>query len=277
MFGRRQLAISSGLAAAMLVPPAMAQTAVPDSTFATVRRTKRLRVGVVSSAPPYSYKDPATGDWHGLIITCARDLAAQLGAEPIWVETVFGNGVLDLQSNKIDLFYGLNATPQRALSIDFSGPMFKHPFTLVWRNRKPPATWDELDRPEVKISVDLGGATDLFATAVLPRATLLRYRTLDEATLALIAGKSDYQVLTLMLSLATLSKNPSIGHRAVPSPLYGAGVNIGVPREPDHTWRDYVDVWLSYYKDLGLMRRTAIASLAPFGATEADLPAEFAL
>jgi len=271
------MAMASAMAAATLVRPASAQTQPGESTFDAVRRSKRLRVGVVSAAPPYSYKANGNGDWQGLIVTCAGDLAAQLGAAPVFVETVFGDGVLDLQSNKVDLFFGLNATPQRALSIDFSAPMFKHPFTLVYRDKKPPATWDELDRPEVRISVDLGGATDLFASAILPHATLAKYRTLDEATLALVAGKVDYQILTLMLSLAMLSKNPSVGRRAVPTPLYGAGVNIGVRREPDHTWRDYVDVWLSYYKDLGLMRRTAIASLAPFGATEADLPQEFAL
>ena len=61
----------------------------------------------------------------------AKDIAKVFDAKLEYVESTYGNSVLDLQSNKIDLAFALNPTPARALSIGFTHAMIIHPFGCV--------------------------------------------------------------------------------------------------------------------------------------------------
>jgi polar amino acid transport system substrate-binding protein len=77
---------------------------------------------VVANSPPYFQKDALAGTWKGAAIEMAKSIAAIWGAELVYVETTFGNSVLDVQSNKVDIAFALNPTPQRALAIGFTRP-----------------------------------------------------------------------------------------------------------------------------------------------------------
>jgi polar amino acid transport system substrate-binding protein len=81
------------------------------------------------------------------MIDFGKSLAASLNAKLDLNETTWGNSVLDLQSNKIDVFFGLNPTPARALVVDFSDPLFNNAFVLVARKGFDPKTWEELNKP----------------------------------------------------------------------------------------------------------------------------------
>ena len=65
MVTRRDVASIVGLGAigaATLASPAVAQTAdTNESTFARIRRTKKMRIGAVGGGAPYYMKDLATG------------------------------------------------------------------------------------------------------------------------------------------------------------------------------------------------------------------------
>src|SRR4029078_6893888 len=70
---RRDVASIVGLgamAAATLASPAVAQTAADsnESTFARIRRTKKMRIGAVGGGAPYYMKDLASGQWKGFYI-----------------------------------------------------------------------------------------------------------------------------------------------------------------------------------------------------------------
>src|SRR3984957_14233163 len=106
---------------------ARAQSA-PESTFDRVRRTKTLRIAALPGELPYFVKDITTGEWSGSCIEMAKDIAKVFDAKLEYVESTYGNSVLDLQSNKVDIAFALNPTPARALSIAFSHPMITHPF-----------------------------------------------------------------------------------------------------------------------------------------------------
>ena len=67
-------------------------------------------------------KDISTGEWTGAAVAMAKSIADVWSAQLVFVETTFGNSVLDVQSNKIDIAFALNPTPQRALAIGFTRP-----------------------------------------------------------------------------------------------------------------------------------------------------------
>jgi len=64
----------------------------------------------------------------------AKSIAGVWDAKLEYVESTYGNSVLDLQTNKVDIAFSLNPTPQRALAIGFTQPMIVHP-SAAWRAR----------------------------------------------------------------------------------------------------------------------------------------------
>jgi polar amino acid transport system substrate-binding protein len=132
-----------------------------EGVMARVQRTKTLRFGVVNGQPPYCYKDLATGEWRGFLVDITTDLARELGAGVQPVESTWGNAVLDVQANKVDLFFGLAPTPERAKIVDFTKPLYQNAFSLICRKGFEPKTWDDLDDPTVKIAIELGSVYDL--------------------------------------------------------------------------------------------------------------------
>ncbi len=92
-------------------------------------------MAVVSGSPPYFKKDIATGAWAGAAVEMAKSIAAIWSAEVVYIELTFGNSVLDVQSNKIDIAFALNPTPQRALAIGFTRPLHRRAVRLPRENR----------------------------------------------------------------------------------------------------------------------------------------------
>src|SRR5476649_1763364 len=91
---------ATGIGAMLPLSAVHAQTG-GEAAMARIKRTGTLRTGMVAGASPYFAKDIATGQWQGFGADFARDLASALGVKLQYVETTWGNAVLDLQSNKI--------------------------------------------------------------------------------------------------------------------------------------------------------------------------------
>ncbi len=281
MISRRNIAALAGLGTALagsLVSSAQAQTApANESTFERIRRTKKMRIGAVAGGAPYYRKDVATGEWGGFYIDMSKALAAEMEAELEIVETTWGNSVLDLQANKVDIFFGLNPTPKRALVIDFSVPVFNNAFMMITKKDFKAKTWAELNDPAVKIAVDIGSSHDQVVSRLCPKANIVRFKTADEATIALQTGRVDAQCLIMMLTLTVLKKNPSLGVALLPTPIFATTSNAGFRRENDKTWRDFVNTWLEFNRGLGFIRSTIISNMEREGITESDMPAGLTL
>ena len=127
-FSRRSLAAAGLLPAAAMTRPAHAEGA-NESTFDRVQRTRTLRIAALPGELPWFSKDLATGEWSGAAISMAKDIARVFDAQLTYVESTYGNSVLDLQSNKVDLAFALNPTPQRAVG-PLHAPDHYSPFRL---------------------------------------------------------------------------------------------------------------------------------------------------
>ncbi|HTO60571.1 MAG TPA: transporter substrate-binding domain-containing protein, partial [Bradyrhizobium sp.] len=121
---RYALAIGGGAALpAVFAAPAKAEDAA-DNTLDRVRAAKVMRIAVLPGELPYFNKDLASGTWSGMCIEMANDIAKLLDVKLDYIESTYGNSILDLQANKIDVGFALNPTPQRALVVDFCGAVF---------------------------------------------------------------------------------------------------------------------------------------------------------
>jgi polar amino acid transport system substrate-binding protein len=254
---------------------AQADTAPAGSTLERIKRTGTLRIGVIVGQEPYFHKDLASGQWSGACIDMANDIASKLGAKVETVETTWGNQILDLQGDKIDLAFAVNPTPERSLVIDFSTPILVHSFTVITKKGfAKPQNWSDIDKGEVKIAVDLGSTHELIARRYCPKATILGFKNRDEAILAVATGRADCNVSLAVLSVSTLKKNPNLGDLVIPRPLLTLPTNMGIRAEADRRYKDFLSAWADYNRSLGQTREWMLKGFAAVGLSPDDIPAE---
>ncbi len=274
-FGRRSL---TGAAAALLPAGAMIGSAqaqpANEVTFDRIRRTSTLRIAALPGELPYFQKDLTTGEWGGACIDMAKDIAKVFDAKLEYVEATYGTSVLDLQSNKVDLAFALNPTPQRALSIGFAHAAIVHPIGAVVRNGLNPTTWDDINKPDIRIVYDIGSLHEVVAKRYCPKAQLTGYQTRDQCTLAMSSGRADVHVLAAILGLAALGKNPQLGHYAMlTNPLVALPSCIAIQREPDTRFMDVINAWIDFNRGTAQIREWLLDGLGKFGVSRDQIPA----
>ena len=272
---RYALAIGSGAAlAAATASPALAQSAA-DNTLDRVRAAKVMRIAVLPGELPYFNKDLATGNWSGFCLEMANDIAKLLDVKLEYIESTYGNSILDLQSNKIDVGFALNPTPQRALVVDFCGSVFHHPFGAMLKKGLEAKTWADIDKPEVTIAVDAGSANETVARRFAPNATIKSLKSRDEVMLEMSSGRVDCVVNALVLGLTAIAKNPNLGtYKILQTPSVAIPSSMAVRRESDKRWRDFLAVWVEYNRGIGQMREWFTKGLSLAGVKPEDVPVE---
>ena len=275
MTTRRGLAGAAALSGA-LIGTARAQTApTTESTLDRINRTKTLRIAALPGELPYFSKDLASGEWKGAAIDFAKDIAKVFDAKLDYVESTYAGSVLDLQSNKIDLAFALAPTPQRALAISFTKPFFIHPYGCLAKPGFNPKTWDDINKPEVRVCCDIGSLHEVAARRYAPKAQITAYKTRDEATLAFQSGRADAFILATILALSTVARNRSMGpFHLLDHPLVALPSAFGIRREPDTRFLDVVNAWIDYNRGVGQIRDWLLAGLALNGVQPDDVPPE---
>lgn len=265
----------AAIAAGASQDKAHAQAAAGASTLDRIKRTGVLRVAVIVGQEPYFHKDLVSGQWSGACIDMANDIASKLSAKVEVVESTWGNQILDLQGDKVDLAFAVNPTPERALVIDFSTPILVHSFTVITKKGfAKPQTWAEINKPEVKIAIDIGSTHDMVARRYCPKATILGFKNRDEAILAVATGRADVNVSLAVLSVTTLKKNPNLGELAIPRPLLTLPTNMGIRAETDRRYKDFLSAWADYNRSLGQTREWMLKGFEAVGLSPDDIPAE---
>lgn len=269
------LALGIGVAATLASVPAAAQAVATDSTYERVRSTKVLRIAVLPGELPYFQKNLATGEWSGFAIEMAKDIAKTLDAKLEFTESTYGNSVLELQSGKIDLAFALSATPQRAMVIDFTSPVFNHPFGAILRTGITANTWADINKPEIRLAVDAGSANETAARRFAPKAQIKTLKTRDEVMLEIASGRVDGSVIALILGLTAVAKNPNLGtYRILEKPRLAIASCMGIRRETDRRWKDFLSTWVDYNRGIGQMREWFQVGLQLSGVNPDALPVE---
>jgi polar amino acid transport system substrate-binding protein len=267
-----------GAVATLMAAATVASAQAQDSKIDEIRERGTLRMAGILAEEPYFAKDPRTGEWHGFAVSMARDIAETLGVELEVVESSWGNSVLDVQSGKVDLALGLTAMPKRAMSIDFSAPTYYNSFVIVSPNEEfANKSWSELNNPKYTFAVDLGSSQDNTTRQFLPDAKVLRFKSRDEAVIAVATGKADALVNTVLNGMVMSKKNEAIGKVYVPKPVLASPSVIGISYDTDEVWKSFISAWADYNRRIGNNQTWIVDSLKPFGIALSDLPEGFNL
>ena len=243
-----------------------------QSTWDAIQDRGTLRIGV-TQAPPWFTKDLASGEWTGgLGITLGEQMAAALEVELETVEVTWGTSIAALQSNKIDLMYFLSPTASRARVIDFT----THPIGYISQavlaaDGFDASTWAGINSGDTSLSVPQATSMDQFLTRMAPDADIQRFPDNAASIAAFQSGRVD--AVSLMLPpLLSARQKLGAGVISVPTPAFTAPVNIGVRREVDKTFRDWLNTVSHYWYETGRTQAWYDEFLTEFGVDPADSP-----
>ncbi|MCY3879857.1 MAG: transporter substrate-binding domain-containing protein [Rhodobacteraceae bacterium] len=243
-----------------------------QSTWDAIQERGTLRIGV-TQAPPWFTKDIRTGEWTGgLGITLGKKMAEALEVELETVEVTWGTSIAALQSNKIDLMYFLSPTAARAKVIDFTqNPLGYISQAVLAADDLDTSTWAGLNNGDVSMSVPQATSMDQFLTRMAPDADIQRFPDNAASIAAFQSGRVD--AVSLMLPpLLSARQKLGAGIISVPTPAFTAPVNIGVRREDDKTWRDWLDTASLYWYETGRIQGWYDEFLVEFGVDPAASP-----
>ena len=237
---------------------AVAQTS--QSTWEQIQSTKKLRLGVAPTEPWY-FKDTTGKEgpgavksgnavWRGVGTMLAKEIADALGVELVIVETTWGNAVAGLQANQFDLMFMLDATPVRAMAIDFAGPVLWYPFGLIVKDELAGKTWAELNDPKYKLGGVTGSSTAAAMVRMAPNATVVYFPSHGELLAAFQSGRIDGAMSTAPTADLTRAKI-NMGKTLVPTPPVTTPTGAGIRIEPDARWRNYLNTVTQYLYNTG--------------------------
>lgn len=256
--------------AALLGIPATSSWA-QSSGMQKVKASKELRIGVAPGDPWY-YRDPSTGSWTGLGVLLGTEVARALDVRLVPVETTWGNSVAALQSGQIDVMFVLDASDERKKAIDFPAtPLLWYAQGVLTRESLVAKNWSDLDKPQVRIGVALGTATDRDLTRRLTQTKIERFSNTDETIAAFMAGRVDaiaFYHPALAIAYAKIHK----GRVQIPQPVVALPTSAGIRRESDTALRDFLDAQFAKLYKSGRTQALYAQYLKTKGLDPATLP-----
>jgi polar amino acid transport system substrate-binding protein len=235
--------------ATWLIPPSLSW-GEDLSTWDAIKKRGSIRLGVIPSEPWY-YKDPSSNEWSGLGVALGKEIANEMGVKLDMVETTWGNAVAALQANQIDVLFVLDATPKRALAIDFIfTPLLYYALSVLVKEDMNVVKWADLNDSKFTVATTMGTSFDRMATALLPKANINRYPSNDETVASFQSGRSDACVM-FHPALTMYQRKVGSGKIVLPQPIQYSASSAGVRREPDKTWRDFLNIAIAYYYNTG--------------------------
>lgn len=261
---QRRIALT-GLAATAVATlfPSLA-SAQSGGTLEQAKQRGSLRVGV-TQAPPWFSKDPKNGEWaSGVGVSLGKAMASALSLKFEPVEVTWGTAIAALQSNKIDVMYMMDATPERAEAVDFpASPLLYYSLAVLARDDLSVKTWADLNKAGVRIAVPQASSMDKFLTETTPNATIQRFPGNGEAIAAFQAGRADAVCLFHPPLLAARQKLGS-GKIVVPTPAKSQASSAAL-RKDDKAFLAFVDKQLADYYKTGQTQKWYEEFLVGFG------------
>ena len=189
---RRQ--ISEGRMAQLAAALAALRRNGPAS-LAALRQTGTVRLGLTGDYAPFS--EERDGGLRGVDVDLAREFAAGLGLQVVFVRTTWAGLLADLTAGRFDLAAGgISVTPERARMADFGPAYFRDGKTPIARcvDRERFARLEDIDQPGVRVIVNPGGTNERFARENLRRAEIRVFPDNRAIFGEILAGRADVMI-----------------------------------------------------------------------------------
>jgi cyclohexadienyl dehydratase len=246
-------AVTAEQATALIAAAAAVRHAPRSAVLERVATARVVRVGTTGDYPPFSERRDET--FTGIDPVLARDLAVSLDAQVQFVPTTWPTLLADLAADRFDVaLSGIGRTPARARAGYLSAPYHRGGKTPIVRCGTEARfdTLAEIDRPDVRVVVNRGGANERFVRAHIAQATV---RVLDDNARVfdeVAAGRADVMITDRIEVEYRSARDPRLCPAQVDAVLEAVEKVVLMPR--DAAWRAYVDAWLAAAHRRGVLR-----------------------
>ena len=204
-----------------------------------------LRVGTTGDYKPFSYRPAGSGDFIGLDVELAGQLAKALGVKLELVQTTWPSLMKDLGDDRFDIAMGgVSISLERQKKALFSIPYMRDGITPITRceNKDRFQTLAQIDQPGTRLIVNPGGTNERFARANIKQASITVYP--DNVTIfdQIVAGKADLMLTDAIETRLQQKLKPQLCALHPESPFDFSEKAYLMPR--DLLWKAFVDQWL---------------------------------
>jgi ABC-type amino acid transport substrate-binding protein len=244
------------VATAMLFASAPVQAQLEDGQLIDdIQESGSIRVGMAEHAPA-QFKDPISGEWKGLNVDMANDLAEVLGVELEIVASTWSSLIPGLQAGKYNLIMSdLYATPERALVVNFTDTYMTQSNALVVREGLNIDDYKALNDPQYTFAAISGTASAKSVDSHFPKAEKKELVTDNEFAhlLELAAGRVDAVLYEHTTIKRFLESNPGAGIKMVSGvKLDVQGASYAIQPGDQHSL-NFLNVWISYLERQGVI------------------------
>jgi polar amino acid transport system substrate-binding protein len=141
----------------------------------------KLRVGAYLGSPLSMVRDSKTGEIHGLSIDLGKELAKRLDVpfEQVSYQRI-ADVLAGMKAGDVD-FTISNATPARAVDVNFSQTLLSLELGYLVPAASPIATFSDVDKPGVRVGVTEGSTSQGTLPKILPNAAVVPAQNLKRA------------------------------------------------------------------------------------------------
>lgn len=180
----------------ILIAGALSFTSVAQADrLEDIQKQGYITVGTTGDYKPFSFYDGKS--FSGYDIDVAKHFAAEMGVEVKFVQITWKDLLQGLDDDKYDIAMGgITRRISRQMAAEQSqGYMTFGKCFLVVKGREASFdTLEEVNQPEVRVGVNIGGTNENFAEQFLNSATLVRFENNLDVPKAVEAGKVDVMV-----------------------------------------------------------------------------------
>lgn len=214
-----------------------------------------LKVGLTGDYRPFSLLDKATGQYAGIDVDMANNLAESLGVKLEIVPTTWSTLLADLGAGKFDVgMGGISVNLARQKVAWFSIPLMRVGKTPIARcaDKTKFQTLAQIDRPNVRVIVNPGGTNEKFDRANLKQAQIVLFQDNTKIFEELIAKHADVMITDAVETKLQQKLHPELCAIHPDQPFDYGELAYLLPR--DMALKLYVDQWLHLAMENGNWR-----------------------
>ncbi len=172
-----------------------------ESTLSQIQKTKVLRIGY-EGYPPYTIKDPATGQLSGYSVDMANYIAKETDWTIEWIQSSADTKIPDLEAGRFDVMVEpIFRTIPRATRVTFTRPYayFGYAAAIVRKGDLRFRKFEDLNRSDITIVLRLGYASQTYAEENLPLAKkrVMNVDDISQVFVDVLSGNSDIALADL--------------------------------------------------------------------------------
>ena len=224
-----------------------ASTASAESVLDKVKKEGSLKVCFAQGLPD-NYKEPRTGQWTGVMVDLANELARWIKVKIEPVEVGWDVAVLSLKQGACDLFgSSIVYTAPRALEVNFVRPFGAKGDNVIIPKDNPKHIKElsDLNNSGMTIVAELGTREQENAQRFFPKAKVLAVKVSSSIQVADMVKRGDADAAVLPTITVKwwlqIPENAAWAVEGFPGNDFGNAPNGWAVRYGDPDWKDFLD------------------------------------